>query len=343
MSRQTKYLLQALTKWPVVDIKIFLAELIEDGRQDPDKLALSIIDLLVAAARQSAQSYLIFLQAGMLDILLYFYLDGDLSLNTQTAAQKACLDLAKLPVEGCDLELVNRQILPLVASRPTKHYSYINELAIRGQAWRLVHLSLVRRRFQTISVAVREDQWVVWGSEWIVDLVEFMSEHFGNELPFLAFNTFANIIQQREQLVEHVLTEHFKEASNTRDTVFRSAVQLCTSLFQDPIVIPLTVDRHRLRQIVICHFVPLFCAIARTSSACLDALLDARIAEFLWGIALLRDTSYLHFKQDNLNIASKQYETICYDIMDEASQIFLPDNSDALLRYYTRTLYPNRV
>ncbi|KAG9225138.1 hypothetical protein CCMSSC00406_0007451 [Pleurotus cornucopiae] len=153
MSRQTKYLLQALVEWPVVDIKIFLEEIMEDGRQDSDELALSIIDLLVAAARQSTENYLIFLRAGMLDILLYFYLGGHLNLGTQIAAQKACFDLAKvcLPDEGRDLDLVNHQILPLVASRPTKHYSYVSELAMRGQAWRLTRLSLVRRRFLTIS------------------------------------------------------------------------------------------------------------------------------------------------------------------------------------------------
>ncbi|KAF7424736.1 hypothetical protein PC9H_010047 [Pleurotus ostreatus] len=236
MSRQTKDLLQALIKWPVVDIKIFLVEIMEDGRQDSDELALSIIDLLLAAARQSTESCFIFLEAGMLDILLYFYLDGDLNLDTQKAAQKACFGLAKF--------------------RPPDN----------------------------------------------------------------------NVI-----------------LSFTRSFLSAPLDLQSTIPIQDPIIIPLAVDRHRLRQIVICYFVPLFCAIARTSSACLDTLLNARIAELLWAIALLQDTSYLRFKQDNLNIASREYETICYDIMDEASQIFVPDASDVLSRHYTGALYSNRV
>ncbi|KDQ24953.1 hypothetical protein PLEOSDRAFT_170126 [Pleurotus ostreatus PC15] len=139
-----------------------------------DILALSIIDLLLAAAHQSTESRLIFLEAGMLDILLYFYLDGDLNLDTQTAVQKACFDLAKVRPPDGRRDLIVHQILPLIASRPTKHYSYVSELAKRGEAWRLTRLSLVDRHFLTISAAVREDRWVIWGSEWIVDLVEFM-------------------------------------------------------------------------------------------------------------------------------------------------------------------------
>ncbi|KAJ8692270.1 hypothetical protein PTI98_009598 [Pleurotus ostreatus] len=252
MSRQTKDLLQALIKWPVVDIKIFLVEIMEDGRQDSDELALSIIDLLLAAARQSTESCFIFLEAGMLDILLYFYLDGDLNLDTQKAAQKACFGLAKFRPPD------NNVILSFTRS----------------------FLSAPLDLQSTIPMSV---------SLLCVGLC------------FIAYHS------------------------------------------QDPIIIPLAVDRHRLRQIVICYFVPLFCAIARTSSACLDTLLNARIAELLWAIALLQDTSYLRFKQDNLNIASREYETICYDIMDEASQIFVPDASDVLSRHYTGALYSNRV
>lgn len=174
MSRQTKDLLQALIKWPVVDIKIFLVEIMEDGRQDSDQLALSIIDLLLAGARQSTEGCLIFLEAGMLDTLLYFYLDGGLNLDTQKAAQKACFDLAKVRLPDERRDLIIHRILPLIAYGPTKHYSYVNESAMRGQAWRFTPLALVRHRFLTTSAAVGDGRWVIWGSEWIVDLVEFM-------------------------------------------------------------------------------------------------------------------------------------------------------------------------
>ncbi len=71
---------------------------------------------------------------------------------------------------------------------------------------------------------------------------------------------------------------------------------------------------------------------------CLDALLDAGIVGLLWAIALLQDTSYLRFKEDNLEVGPREYEIICREIMDEASQIFMPSASDALLaRYISRS------
>ncbi|KAF9500028.1 hypothetical protein BDN71DRAFT_1586277 [Pleurotus eryngii] len=340
ISRQTKYLLQTLSKWPVVDVKIFLADIMEDQQANSNELALSILDLVVAAARQSTECCLLFLQAGMLNIVLYFYLVGDLNPNLRGAARKAYFDLAevRLPDDQCGLGLASyHPILSLVAPRSVKHHHYSSELAARGHAWRVTHPAMVHHRFSMISSAVRAGRWVPWGSEWIVDLAEFMDSHFGNEIPFLAFDTLLTVIQQRELLVEHVLTEHFKETPKTRDTVLQSLVQMCTSLFQEPIIIPLVLDRHRLRQIVICYFVPLFCAITQTDDTCLDSFMNAGVAELLWAIALLQDTSYLHFKEGNLDIDSRHYEAMCRDIMKEATRIFMPDTSDTLLLYMSRS------